>query len=44
MAWLAHRDQILDHWGLDRHFGRGYSVSVFRPTGTGKNFNRFLIG
>lgn len=44
LAWLASRDEILDGWGMNRHFGRGYKALFSGPPGTGKTLTATLLG
>lgn len=44
LAWLQHRDEILEGWGLAHRFGRGYAALFSGPSGTGKTLTATLLG
>ncbi|WP_300038644.1 ATP-binding protein [uncultured Roseobacter sp.] len=44
LSWLENRDQILDDWGMERVFGRGYKALFYGPPGTGKTLTATLLG
>ena len=44
LAWLENRDTILQDWGLERQFGRGYKALFYGPPGTGKTLTATLLG
>lgn len=43
-VWVRHADVLMDDWGLNRRWKRGYKALFFGPPGTGKTLTAALLG
>ncbi len=42
--WVAHQDEIMDEWQLNRHLHKGYKAVFYGASGTGKTLTTTLLG
>lgn len=43
-TWLAHREKLMDEWGMNRKLKQGYRALFYGSPGTGKSLTATLLG